>query len=71
MRRPLIALTALAASGTLVLSACAGGSSDVVAQPGGAGAGGGGPSTRNRDALSVPKVAIVVLIPAFQQSDGG
>ncbi|WP_404391333.1 sulfate ABC transporter substrate-binding protein [Humibacillus xanthopallidus] len=71
MRRPLIAFTALAASGTLVLSACAGGSSDVVAQPGSTGAGGAVTSTLNLYAYAVPKVAFDVLIPAFQQSDGG
>ena len=71
MRRPLIALTAVAASGTLVLSACAGGSSDVVAQPGSTAAGAAATSTLNLYAYAVPKVAFDVLIPAFQQTEAG
>ena len=71
MRSPLIALTAVAASGTLVLSACAGGSSDVVAQPGSTPAGAAATSTINLYAYAVPKVAFDVLIPAFQQTDAG
>ena len=70
MRRPLIALTAVAASGTLALSACAGGSSDVVAQPGSTAAGAAATSTINLYAYAVPKVAFDVLIPAFQKTDG-
>ena len=71
MRRPLIALTAVAASGTLALSACAGGSSDVVAQPGSTAAGAAATSTINLYAYAVPKVAFDVLIPAFQKTDAG
>src|SRR4051812_31478721 len=56
MRRPLIALTAVAASGTLLLSACAGGSSDVVAQPGAAPAA-AATTTVNLYAYAVPKPA--------------
>ena len=71
MRRPVIAFTALAASATLALSACAGGSSDVVAQPGSTAAAADATSTINLYAYAVPKVAFDVLIPAFQKTDAG
>ncbi|TQM57880.1 extracellular solute-binding protein [Humibacillus xanthopallidus] len=51
--------------------ACAGGSSDVVAQPGSTAAGADATSTVNLYAYAVPKVALDALIPAFQKTDAG
>ena len=70
MRRSPFLLATLAVTGTLSLAACAGGSSDVVAQPGSTAAG-SATSTINLYAYSVPKVAFDVLIPAFQKTAAG
>src|SRR6476661_353260 len=70
MRRSPILLATLAVAGTLSLAACAGGASDVVAQPGSTAAG-AATSTINLYAYSVPKVAFDVLIPAFQKTAAG
>ena len=72
MRRPSIALAAIAVTATLGLTACAGGgASDSSAAAGTAGADGAATSTINLYAYAVPKVAFDVLIPAFQQTDAG
>jgi sulfate transport system substrate-binding protein len=70
MRRSPILLATLAVTGTLSLAACAGGASDVVAQPGSTAAR-AATSTINLYAYSVPKVAFDVLIPAFQKTAAG
>src|SRR5690349_7810047 len=70
MRRPLIALAATVIAGTLGLTACAGGSSDVVDQPGSTPAG-AATSTVNLYAYAVPKVGFDVVIPAFQRTAAG
>ncbi len=70
MRRSPLLLATLAVTGTLSLAACAGGASDVVAQPGSTAAG-AATSTINLYAYSVPKVAFDVLIPAFQKTAAG
>jgi sulfate transport system substrate-binding protein len=71
MRRPPLALAAIAAAATLGLSACAGGgASDTVAQPGSTAAG-AATSTINLYAYAVPKVGFDVVIPAFQKTDAG
>ena len=72
MRRSPFFLATLAVTGTLSLAACAGGASDVVAQPGSTAAGAGAASsTINLYAYSVPKVAFDILIPAFQKTTAG
>lgn len=71
MRRPPIALAAIAATAILGLSACAGGgASDTVDQPGSTAAG-AATSTINLFAYAVPKVGFDVVIPAFQKTDAG
>ncbi|MGW5240209.1 sulfate ABC transporter substrate-binding protein [Monashia sp. NPDC004114] len=70
MRRPLIALAATVIAGTLGLTACAGGSSDVVDQPGSTPAG-AATSTINLYAYAVPKVGFDAVIPAFQKTAAG
>ena len=71
MRRPSIALAAIAVTATLGLSACAGGgSSDTVEQPGSTAAG-AATSTINLFAYAVPKVGFDVVIPAFQKTEAG
>jgi sulfate transport system substrate-binding protein len=71
MRRPSIALAAIAVTATLGLSACAGGgASDTVDQPGSTAAG-AATSTINLYAYAVPKVGFDVVIPAFQKTDAG
>ncbi|GAB3886368.1 sulfate ABC transporter substrate-binding protein [Terrabacter terrigena] len=71
MRRPTIALAAIAVTATLGLSACAGGgASDTVDQPGSTAAG-AATSTINLFAYAVPKVGFDVVIPAFQKTDAG
>ncbi len=70
MRRPLIALAATVIAGTLGLTACAGGSSDVVDQPGSTPAG-AATSTINLSAYAVPKVGFDAVIPAFQKTAAG
>src|SRR6478672_9988821 len=70
MRRSPILVATLAVTGTLSLAACAGGASDVVAQPGSTAAR-AATSTINLYAYSVPKVAFDVLIPAFQKTAAG
>lgn len=71
MRRPNLALAAIALTATLGLSACAGGgASDTVEQPGSAAAG-AATSTINLFAYAVPKVGFDVVIPAFQKTDAG
>ena len=71
MRRPSIALAAIAVTATLGLSACAGGgSSDTVDQPGSTAAG-AATSTINLFAYAVPKVGFDVVIPAFQKTEAG
>ena len=64
MRRPLIALTAVAASGTLALSACAGGSSDVVAQPGSTAAGAATTSTIGEPSMSTGRASTRLVPPS-------
>ncbi len=73
MRARLIALTTAATAAALTLTACAGGSSDVAAQPVAGTAAGAGAvtSTVNLFAYAVPKVAFDVLIPAFQKTPEG
>jgi sulfate transport system substrate-binding protein len=71
MRRPVIALTTVAVAGALALTACAGGSSDVVAQPGSTPAGAVATSTVHLFAYAVPKVAFDALVPEFQKTDAG
>jgi sulfate transport system substrate-binding protein len=72
MSRPLLAVTAISLSAALVLSACAGGSSDVVEQPGATNAAAGvTSSTVNLFAYAVPKVGFDVVIPAFQKTAAG
>jgi sulfate/thiosulfate-binding protein len=70
MRRPALALTTVAVAGALALTACAGGSSDVVAQPGSIPAGAAA-STVHLFAYAVPKVAFDALVPAFQKTAAG
>ncbi|GAB2766552.1 sulfate ABC transporter substrate-binding protein [Terrabacter koreensis] len=71
MRRPNLALAAIALTATLGLSACAGGgASDTVEQPGSTAAG-AATSTINLFAYAVPKVGFDVVIPAFQKTDAG
>jgi sulfate transport system substrate-binding protein len=70
MRRPLIALAATVIAGTLGLTACAGGSSDAVDQPGSTPAG-AATSTINLYAYAVPKVGFDAVIPAFQKTAAG
>ncbi|GAA1992371.1 sulfate ABC transporter substrate-binding protein [Terrabacter lapilli] len=70
MRRSPLLLAAVAVAGTLSLTACAGGASDVVDQPGSTAAG-AATSTINLYAYSVPKVAFDLLIPAFQKTSAG
>ncbi|MER7073251.1 sulfate ABC transporter substrate-binding protein [Terrabacter sp. NPDC000476] len=71
MRRSPLLLAAIAVTGTLSLTACAGGgASDVAAQPGSTAAA-AATSTINLYAYAVPKVAFDVLIPAFQQTTAG
>jgi sulfate transport system substrate-binding protein len=70
MRRPLIALAATVIAGTMGLTACAGGSSDVVDQPGSTPAG-AATSTINLYAYAVPKVGFDAVIPAFQKTEAG
>jgi sulfate transport system substrate-binding protein len=70
MRRSPILLATLAVAGTLSLAACAGGASDVVAQPG-ATAAGAATSTINLYAYSAPKVGFDAVIPAFQKTPAG
>jgi sulfate transport system substrate-binding protein len=72
MRRPAIAIAAIAVTATLGLTACTGGgSSDTVAAPGTAAAAGAATSTVNLFAYAVPKAAYDVLIPAFQKTAAG
>ncbi len=71
MRLSLIALAAGALSGTLALTACAGGASDAVDQPGSTDAGAAATSVINLYAYAVPKVGYDVVIPAFQKTDAG
>jgi sulfate/thiosulfate-binding protein len=72
MRRPSIALAAIAVTATLGLTACAGGgASDSVADPGTAAAAGAATSTVNLFAYAVPKVGFDVVIPAFQKTAAG
>ncbi|EWT03655.1 sulfate ABC transporter substrate-binding protein [Intrasporangium oryzae NRRL B-24470] len=69
---PRLAIAAATLSAALGLSACAGGSSDVVDQPGATNAAAGvQTSTVNLYAYAVPKVAFDVLIPAFQKTPAG
>lgn len=70
MRRSPLLLAAVAVAGTLSLTACAGGASDVVDQPGSTAAG-AATSTVNLYAYSVPKAAFDLLIPAFQKTSAG
>jgi sulfate transport system substrate-binding protein len=70
MGRPLIALAATAIAGTIGLTACAGGSSDVTDQAGATPAG-AGTSTINLYAYAVPKVGFDAVIPAFQKTEAG
>ncbi|MGO4361439.1 sulfate ABC transporter substrate-binding protein [Terrabacter sp. RAF57] len=70
MRRPSIALAAIAVTATLGLTACAGGgASDTAAGPGTAAA--AATSTINLYAYAVPKVGFDVVIPAFQKTKAG
>ena len=72
MRRPSIALAAIAVTATLGLTACAGGgASDSAAAAGTAGAAGAATSTINLYAYAVPKVGFDVVIPAFQKTKAG
>jgi sulfate transport system substrate-binding protein len=72
MRRPSIALAAIAVTATLGLTACAGGgASDTAAGPGTAAADGSATSTINLYAYAVPKVGFDVVIPAFQKTKAG
>ncbi|CAN7529260.1 sulfate ABC transporter substrate-binding protein [Terrabacter sp. LjRoot27] len=72
MRRPSIALTAIAVTATLGLTACAGGgSSDTAGVPGTDAAGDAATSTINLYAYAVPKVGFDVVIPAFQKTKAG
>jgi sulfate transport system substrate-binding protein len=70
MGRPRIALAVTAIAATIGLTACAGGSSDVVNQPGSTDAG-AATRTINLYAYSVPKVAYDAVIPAFQKTAAG
>ena len=70
MRRSPLLLATLAVTGTLSLAACAGGASDVVAQPGSTAAG-AATSTINLYAYAVPKVGFDKVIPAFQATAAG
>ena len=70
MRRPAIALAAIAVTATLGLTACAGGgASDTVAAPGSDSS--SATSTINLYAYAVPKVGFDAVIPAFQKTAAG
>lgn len=68
-RDPRVLLTAALTIGALTLTACAGGSSDVVGGGGVGGDGSGG--TLNLFAYAVPKVGYDEVIPAFNQTPEG
>lgn len=69
----LTTMTAATATMALGLSACAGGSSDVVREPASTNAAAlvGTTSTINLYAYAVPKVGFDAVIPAFQQTPAG
>ena len=70
MRRPAIALAAIAVTATLGLTACAGGgANDTAATPGSAAS--SATSTINLYAYAVPKVGFDAVIPAFQKTAAG
>jgi sulfate/thiosulfate transport system substrate-binding protein len=72
MSRNRLALAAVAASASLVMTACAGGgSSDVAGAEASPAAGGAATSTINLYAYAVPKVGFDKLIPAFQATEAG
>ncbi len=68
-RRSGLFVTALAALGATVLTACSGGSSDTVG--GGESSGDGSGGTINLYAYAVPKPGFDKLIPAFQATEEG
>ena len=72
MRRPSIALAAIAVTATLGLTACAGGgASDAVAAAGTGCRRGAATSTINLYAYAVPKVGFDKVIPLFQKTTDG
>lgn len=70
MSRRTLAVVSLTVASAMALTACAGGSSDVVGGPG-VGTADGSAGTVHLFAYAVPKVAFDKLIPAFQQTDAG
>ncbi|SDD74674.1 sulfate ABC transporter substrate-binding protein [Rhodococcus tukisamuensis] len=63
-------LTAALTAATVALTACSGGSSDVIGGESGSGSDGGA-TTINLFAYAVPKVGFDAVTPAFQQTEAG